>query len=192
MQATTSLAKRFDEHMVRIVCMQYGQAVLAAADLARHSIVCRNWRRPNYSMGSVQEQSDPTSCKGLLIVVCSCQACNGLQQHKHFSSDSITYASSCALHILCTVVQNGKAQTWQQYRKATEKDREQLRYPFPHSFVQLTLVLIAWLQLLEEPPKLPAATEKDQFASVAGGHSHAAELNTPLCLSGNSLLSVWR
>ena len=61
----------------------------------------------------------------------------------------MTHASS-AMSILCFISQDGKAQTWQQYRKATEKDREQLRYPFPRSSVLLKLALRAWLQLLKE------------------------------------------
>lgn len=35
-------------------------------DLVGRLVVCRNWNRPDYSMGPAQEQGQPTASKGML------------------------------------------------------------------------------------------------------------------------------
>ena len=60
---------------------------------------------------------------------------------------------------MCTVVQDGKDQTWKQYRKATEKDREQLRYPFP-----CTLVLLQIMSCCKHDATPWLASFRKQFA----------------------------
>lgn len=107
-------------------CMFAGPRCICLAVFSRLSqhqnLSCRHWVRCHNSMGLAEKQSCPTTSKGK----------NGQGKSPDHPAAHVM-CSICAINAVFVVakamslLQNGKAQTWEQYRKSTEKDRQQLR-----------------------------------------------------------------
>jgi hypothetical protein len=107
-------------------CMFAGPKCICLAVFSRLSqhqyLSCRHWVRCHNSVGLAEKQSCPTTSKGK----------NGHDKSPDHPAMHVM-CSICAISAVCVVakaislLQNGKAQTWEQYRKSTEKDRQQLR-----------------------------------------------------------------